>query len=37
MITLMILPNFRGTAKETLIAFFVSVCLDCAYLIPILF
>lgn len=36
MITLMLMPNFKGNAQEKLTALFISLCLDCVYLIPII-
>lgn len=36
MITLFLLPNFKGTKVETLQAVAMSILLDCAYLLPIL-
>lgn len=37
MITLMIAPNFKGTKIETMKALILSVLIDSAYLLPILF
>lgn len=36
MITLCILPNFRGTTKETIKALLICLVLDSTYMIPIL-
>jgi hypothetical protein len=36
MITLMLIPNFKGTKLETLQAVTMSILIDCAYLLPIL-
>jgi hypothetical protein len=37
MITLILIPNFKGTKLETVKALLISVLIDCAYLLPILF
>jgi hypothetical protein len=34
MITLMLMPNFKGTFQEKLTALFISLALDSVYLIP---
>ena len=36
MLTLIIVPNFKGTAKQTAIAMLTCLALDCTYLIPII-
>jgi hypothetical protein len=36
MITLMIMPNFKGTLKDTITAGIVCLCLDAVYIVPIL-
>lgn len=36
MITLMVMPNFKGNAKETFIASLMCLALDSIYIIPLL-
>lgn len=37
MFTLIIIPNFKGTVKETVGAIFTTILLDSTYIVPMVF